>query len=254
MAISSSYHHPQRPRSKSPPTLDTDVFHHFCKLPTELRLRIWNFNLPRTRLVPITCGSSSLSRANDSSQTSLSWTSGCTSSAIIPVNLHVCAESRVEALKHYDLQFGFARGPGQVFFNPDRDILYFGPRQGYMAADSQFHTCLSMCDPKELAAVSRIAINDALFWIDTTYRSMSAASLTVELLRRIQARVPHLQELIFVPRQEESTDAYLEPTMVHVRMARQIQTAVATLCEQTPHWKPPRWRILPLSAFPSPYA
>jgi hypothetical protein len=112
-----------------------------------------------------------------------------------------------------------------------------------------------MCDPAELAAVRRLAINDALFWIDTTYRSMTAASLTVELLRRIQARMPGLEEIIFVPRAEESPDSasYVEPTMVYVRMARQIQTALATLCEQTPGWKPPCWRILPLSAFPQPY-
>ncbi|CAM1502864.1 Fc.00g076400.m01.CDS01 [Cosmosporella sp. VM-42] len=237
-------------------TQDTDTFHLFSKLPTELRLKIWNFNLPHTRLVPIRCGSNSPSHSAD--RGSLSWTSGCTSPAVIPANLHVCSEARAETLKHYNLQFGFARGPGQVFFNPVRDIVYFGPRDGYMASDSQFHTYMSMCDPAELAPVRRIAINDALFWIDNTYRSMTAASLTVEILRRIQSRMPGVQEIIFVPRDEESMTgpdaAYIEPTMVHVRMARQIQTAVATLVEQTPQWNPPRWRILPLSAFPSPYA
>ncbi|KAM5345502.1 hypothetical protein ACJ41O_011364 [Fusarium nematophilum] len=228
-----------------------DAFDHFSRLPTELRLKIWNYNLPQTRLVPVRCGSSW-----PGCEDSPSWT-GCTSPAEIPANLHACAESRAETLKHYRLEFGFVRGPGQIFFNPQRDILYFGPRDGYMASDSQFQTCMSMCDPHELAAVRRLAINDALFWIDTTYRSMTAASLTVELLRRIQARMPGLEEIIFVPRAEESpnstTCCYVEPTMVYVRMARQIQTALATLCEQTPHWKPPRWSILPLSAFPKPY-
>jgi hypothetical protein len=110
-----------------------------------------------------------------------------------------------------------------------------------------------MCDPEELALVRRLAINDALFWVDESYRSMTAASLTVELLRRIQARMPGLEEIIFVPRPEESrgSESYVEPTMVYVRMARQIQTALATLCEQTPGWTPPCWRILPLSAFQS---
>ncbi|KAH6976734.1 hypothetical protein EDB80DRAFT_757534 [Ilyonectria destructans] len=229
------------------------VFHLFCKLPTELRLKIWNFNLPRTRLVPIRCGSSSPSLL-DSSRESLSWTSRCTSTAPIPISLHVCAESRAEALKHYQLEFGFGRGQGQVFFNPHHDIIYFGLRDGYMAADSQFHTYMSMCDPAELTTVRRIAVN-ARFWIDNNYRSMTAASLTVEVLRRIQTRMPRLQEIIFVPRDKESMDgpgtAYLEPTTVHDRMAGQIQTAITMLCQQTPHWKPPRWSIQPLSAFPS---
>ncbi|GKU02468.1 hypothetical protein FLAG1_02197 [Fusarium langsethiae] len=226
---------------------DSGAFRNFCKLPTELRLKIWNYNLPPTRLVPIQYGSSWPGCSN-----SPSWT-GCTSPAIIPTNLHACSESRSEALKYYGLGFGFARGPGQVFLDPDRDILYFGPRDGYMAADSQFQTIMSMCDPEELALVRRLAINDALFWVDDSYRSMTAASLTVELLRRIQARMPGLEEIIFVPRPEElrGSESYVEPTMVYVRMARQIQTALATLCEQTPSWTPPCWRILPLSAFQS---
>lgn len=234
--------------------LTSPLQHLFSRLPTELRLKIWNFNLPRSRLVPIRCGSDSLS-CSDPCPGALSWTSGCTSTARIPASLHACAESRAEALKQYKLKFGFARGPGQVFFNPETDILYFGPRSGYMAADSQFHTYMSMCDPAELATVRRIAINDALFWIDNTYRSMTAASLTVELLRRIQSRMPGLQEIIFVPREDEVFEgygaAYIDPSMVHVRMAHQIQTAITTLCEQTPHWTPPLWRIVPLSAFPS---
>ncbi|RBR12586.1 uncharacterized protein FIESC28_08543 [Fusarium coffeatum] len=235
------------PSMSSQPTPATDTFRNFCKLPTELRLKIWNYNLPPTRLVPIQCGSSWPGCSD-----SLSWT-GCTSPAAIPVNLHVCGESRSEALKYYGLAFGFARGPGQVFLDPERDILYFGPRHGYMAADSQFQTIMSMCDPEELALVRRLAINDALFWVDESYRSMTAASLSVELLRRIQSRMPGLQEIIFVPRPEESRDSegYVEPTMVYVRMARQIQTALATLCEQTPGWTPPCWSILPLSAFKS---
>lgn len=84
---------------------------------------------------------------------------------------------------------------------------------------------MSMCDPTELATVRRIAVTDAPFWIDN-YRSITAASLTVEVLRRIQTRMPRLQEIIFVPRDKESMDgpgtAYLEPTTVHDRMAGQI--------------------------------
>ncbi|KAI5459990.1 hypothetical protein BGZ63DRAFT_425939 [Mariannaea sp. PMI_226] len=241
--------------SSSPLSSDTPPFHFFSRLPIELRLKIWNYNLPQTRLVPVRCGAD-WSCLPDSLEAGASLSTGCTSSAIIPANLHVCTESRAAALKYYQLQFGFARGPGQVFFNPVHDILYFGPRDGYMMADSQFHTCMSMCDPNELAAVRRVAINDGLFWIDSTYRSMTASRMTVELLRRLQARLPGLEEIIFVPREEESLDNLwpecVEPTMVYVRIAHQIQTALATLCEHTPDWTPPDWKILPLSAFPQP--
>ncbi|KAL3953517.1 hypothetical protein ACCO45_011473 [Purpureocillium lilacinum] len=186
--------------SSPPATVNPNEFHLFTQLPPELRLKIWNFNLPNSRLVPIRCGSGSPS-LREAPARPLGCTTGCTSGAPIPVNLHVCAESRAEAFKSYSCAFGFARGPGQVIFNPDRDILFFGPRDGYMAADSQFHTCMSMCDQGELACVRRVAISDALFWIDETYRSMTAASLTVEVIKQLALRMPNLEQVYFVPRE-----------------------------------------------------
>ncbi|KAF9871664.1 hypothetical protein CkaCkLH20_10862 [Colletotrichum karsti] len=178
-----------------------DHFHLFSKLPTELRLRIWNFNLPPPRIVPIRCGAKSLSFASHA-QTPPPSTSGCTSYVAIPVNLHVCHESRFEALKSYDLCFGMTRNPGQIFFDRDHDVLYFGARDGYMASEAQFLTVMSLCDPDDLANVRHLAVNDSLFWVDSMYQSMSAANLTVEVLKQIHARMPQLEHLIFVPRDE----------------------------------------------------
>lgn len=221
--------------------------HSFHKLPAELRLKIWKLNLPTPRLVSIRCGSKLLS-STDAPANTRSSTNGCTSDAPIPINLHVCDESRREAFKAYQPKFGFARGPGQVIFNTESDILYFGPRQGFMAADSQFHTCMVMSEPAELAGVRRLAISDALFWIDKTYRSGVAASLTVEVIKQIAQRMPGVQELTFVPREE---DALAEPVMVRERMARQIQTAIHTVCQQFPSWTPPPWGIVSLDMLPS---
>ncbi|GJN66694.1 hypothetical protein PLICBS_000713 [Purpureocillium lilacinum] len=226
--------------SSPPATVNPNEFHLFTQLPPELRLKIWNFNLPNSRLVPIRCGSGSPS-LREAPARPLGCTTGCTSGAPIPVNLHVCAESRAEAFKSYSCAFGFARGPGQVIFNPDRDILFFGPRDGYMAADSQFHTCMSMCDQGELACVRRVAISDALFWIDETYRSMTAASLTVEVIKQLALRMPNLEQVYFVPREEDEGS---DLAMVEERMACQVQMAVATVCQQLPRWRPPPCDII----------
>lgn len=113
-----------------------------------------------------------------------------------------------------------------------------------MAADSQFHTCMSMCDQAELARVRRIAISDALFWIDDTYRSMTAASLTMEVIKQLALRMPSLEQIIFVPREEDEAG---DLAMVQERMARQIQMAMATVCQQVRHWRPPPWHIVCLS-------
>ncbi|KAM0248546.1 hypothetical protein ACHAQJ_009422 [Trichoderma viride] len=234
-----------------------DSFRSFAKLPTELRLKIWDLSLPSPRLVPIQCGSDSISLLEEptasTSNPTLSrndMTTGCMSSAPIPVNLHICAESRLEALQTYRPSFGFARSPGQVFFNPEVDIMYFGPREGFMAANSQFHTCMMLCDREELARVRRLAISDALFWIGNTYNSMTAASFTLEVIKEAATRMPDLEELIFVPWEEEEEEGDHEDG-VQERMVRQIQTAIQSIEEQYPSLKLPSWKILPLSELPS---
>ncbi|KAG6040534.1 hypothetical protein E4U41_000247, partial [Claviceps citrina] len=115
--------------------------------------------------------------------------------------------------------------PGHIFFNPRSDILYFGPKEGYMAADAQFHTCMTMCDPSQLASVRRVAISDALFWVGNSYNSMTAASLTVEVIRQLYLRMPALEQLIFVPREQ---DHAARPLLTEERMFLQIKIAMRT--------------------------
>ncbi|PHH62546.1 hypothetical protein CDD81_6932 [Ophiocordyceps australis] len=238
-----SNHFLQTQPPQSPPTPRAQ-FHLFPLLPPELRLRIWNLNLPRSRLVPIRCGSESLSL--DASRLSLdASTTGCVSDAPIPVNLHVCSESRIEAQKTYHGAFGFARAPGRIMFNPGTDALMFGPRKGYMASYSQFQTCMSMCSPAQLAQVRRLAISDALFWSDSLYRSMTAAGLTFDVIKQLAQRMPRLEHIVFVPRQEdESSDL----KAVRERIAHQVQIAMALVGKQVLSWREPNWEVLDQSS------
>lgn len=329
------------------------IFHLFSKLPAELRWKIWAFNLPGPRLVSVHCGSKSLSCGLGSGHNHPSSSSyfGCTSQAKIPTNLHVCHESRREALRRYRASFGIARQPGQTFFDSEQDYLYFGPRDGFMASEANLRTVLSLCDPNELAQVRRVAINEALFWVyDSAWhrqpqsyhdhyshnhhqdqqdpqlqtppttpmedqhhqrrrqatqesdaplptpRSLTppsplpppipsaaamthtsiAASLLVDILRLVRARLPGLQELVLVPRDENplySSDCYLtEPAMGQNRLRRQVSEALAVafggtgsgedgMLQQQQHGRsstaaaaaPPwQWKIRTLSADPEP--
>ncbi|POS76497.1 hypothetical protein DHEL01_v205106 [Diaporthe helianthi] len=319
--------------------------HLFSKLPAELRWKIWAFNLPGPRLVSVHCGSKSLSCGLGIGHHHFSPSSsfGCTSQAKIPTNLHVCHESRREALRQYRASFGIARQPGQTFFDPDQDYLYFGPRDGFMASEANLRTVLSLCDPNELAQVRRVAINEALFWvydsawhrqipchhdhhsqnndeqlqtppttpmddqqhqqhqqhqrrpefqqtntplstpgpltpqsppllpltaaIATTHTSI-AASLLVDILRLVRARLPGLLELVLVPRDENplySSDCYLtEPAMGQNRLRRQVSEALAvafggdggmaerSMVVAAAALSPWDWKIRTLSADPSP--
>ncbi|KAJ4153403.1 hypothetical protein LMH87_009891 [Akanthomyces muscarius] len=211
----------------------------FSELPPEIRLRIWHYSLPGPRIVPIRCGVDQLAPG---SLRSLAAATGCTTTTPNPTNLHICAESRAEAIKSYRRCFGFAYRPGHIYFNPSRDVLYFGPRKGYMNTEAQFRTCMTMCNSSELAAVRRVAVSDAIFWIDDTYRSMTAASITMDVLRIIDQRLPNLEELAFVPREEDEACRYdLDETLQ--RMHDQIDTAVNTLAQQNIVYRVPAWHI-----------
>lgn len=305
--------------------------HLFSKLPAELRWKIWAFNLPGPRLVSVHCGSESLSSGLDSGRPLPSPSSafGCTSQAKIPPNLHVCHESRREALRQYRASFGIARQPGQTFFDSEQDYLYFGPRDGFMASEANLRTVLSLCDPTELAQVRRVAINEALFWVyDSAWHRQApcyheqhhhlqqqnqqlqtppttpmesqhqpnrhpfqetstalplppiatppppptaaatmthtsiAASLLIDILRLVRARLPGLRELVLVPRDENplySSDSYLtEPAMGQNRLRRQVSEALTAAFEGEgaaadssglPSWE---WKIRTLSADPDP--
>jgi len=238
----------------------------FPKLPPELRVRIWSYNLPGPRIVSIRCGAPSPSQPSCSSQSRRSR--GCTSPAPIPVNLHICHESRTEALKTYTLAFGIARQPGQVYFDFERDVLYFGPRDGYMASEAQFRTALTLIDPAELAAVRRLAISEALFCADRSrggggsssrwpYQSAMAASLATEVLMQVRARMLGLQELVFVPHDggpAYGDDAALADSAVVQGLARQVRSAVGSVRTQFPEWCAPPWRVMTLGGVPDPPA
>ncbi|KAK2604972.1 hypothetical protein N8I77_007859 [Diaporthe amygdali] len=92
-----------------------------------------------------------------------------------------------------------------------------------------------------------------------TYTSI-AASLLVDILRLIHARLPGLRELVFVPRDENplySSDCYLtRPAMAQNRLARQVREAMRAAFESdgaaetaAPPWD---WKIMTLSADPDP--
>jgi hypothetical protein len=229
-------------------------------------LRIWNLNLPGARIVPIYCGSDlslqtdSPTRPSTSSALSISSSSsqppGCSSSALIPANLHACSESRNHALAtRYSHSLAFARSPnGRVILDHDLDVLYFPPAPGYMAAPAQFHTCMSLCDPADLRRIRRVALHEDIFSGHLRqqpqkggggyYWSALAVGLTTECLRLVRDRMPAVDEIIIVSAAGSRDQEVLQEDMeleYSERLAAQVQTAMKDLSETAdmpwnPHW------------------
>ncbi|TVY17186.1 hypothetical protein LARI1_G003842 [Lachnellula arida] len=94
----------------------------FPQLPSELRLKIWEEMLPGPRDVEIEYH---MDYATFNGK-KISKFSGWTSHEPVPVALHICQESRQEALVHYQPSFGSYFHPSKIYFNFSRDTLLFG--------------------------------------------------------------------------------------------------------------------------------
>ncbi|KAF4123245.1 hypothetical protein GMORB2_6795 [Geosmithia morbida] len=202
-----------------------DSFTLFPQLPPEIRLRIWDLTLPSSRLIPIRCG-------YDPSPSSTSVGPGCFSPASIPPSLQACIESRQHALStRYTHSLSMARSPARVLLDHESDVLYFPPKEGYMAASAEFHTFLSLCNQTDLARLRRIALHE----------SGLAVGLTVECLARIRDRMPAIEQIIFVCASHEDGGDDDAPA----RLRAQIHTAMSDLAASSGgKWTPPIWTIV----------
>ncbi|KAI1425905.1 hypothetical protein F5Y12DRAFT_325386 [Xylaria sp. FL1777] len=101
----------------------------FGKLPAELRIKIWQLAMPEARTVVIKSPFSQktvpisldkvLPQPLDRGETWQSTTQ-------VPALLHVNAEARHEALKHYSLSLGVGNTQPRVYIDFNRDTLVFG--------------------------------------------------------------------------------------------------------------------------------
>ncbi|KAI1405739.1 hypothetical protein F4819DRAFT_482457 [Hypoxylon fuscum] len=106
------------------------TFTKFNELPPELRIKIWQHAMPESRTVVVKSPYPSqrhtprsleeaMSDSHDQEDTWYSTTQ-------IPALLHVNAEARHEALKHYKLSLGVGDAQPRVYVDFNRDTIFFG--------------------------------------------------------------------------------------------------------------------------------
>ncbi|KAI1771912.1 hypothetical protein F4818DRAFT_194440 [Hypoxylon cercidicola] len=106
------------------------TFPKFNELPPELRIKIWQDAMSDSRTVVVKSPyarqrhthrslEEAMSQVHDQEETWYSTTQ-------IPALLHVNAEARHEALKHYTLSLGVGRAQPRVYVDFNRDTIFFG--------------------------------------------------------------------------------------------------------------------------------
>ncbi|KAI0887337.1 uncharacterized protein GGS22DRAFT_198674 [Annulohypoxylon maeteangense] len=233
----------------------TQVFHLFTRLPIELRSKIWACNLPGPRIVEIKC-SAEPARTSQLRQGDRRAVV-CTSTSPIPINLHICRESRWEALKRYRLLFGSSPQLGRIFFDPLEDTLYFGPRRGIATAETLFHTFVSLVQREDLGQVRRIAISEGLItYTGSGSRRGRANKLTFkQTLCQAQRYFINIEHLTFVSDDRNpvySSDAvFVEPRVRNRILERRIQEAIDVVEGQQPEFKLPLCSVRVIAAEPN---
>ncbi|RYP56638.1 hypothetical protein DL771_011672 [Monosporascus sp. 5C6A] len=232
----------------------------FPRLPAELRLKIWAENLPGSRIVTIRCSStssptpSSACRSHDDDAAPR-----FTSSAPIPANLHACRESRCEAMRQYRLLFGTCGEPGRIFFDPMRDILYFGARDGDAASESQLCNFMSLVSFEEMVCLRYIAINEMLIPGGRTLvdgASVNATKYTVkDIMYHINLLFRFLKQLFIICGDKNpvySSDSVLvEPSTPNRLIERRVDAAIRSIQREQVGWTPPQWTVRVIASSPN---
>ncbi|KAI0122914.1 hypothetical protein BJ170DRAFT_687625 [Xylariales sp. AK1849] len=111
-------------------TQKAKTFTMFSELPPELRIKVWQLAMPEARTVVVRSPYTRKTAIPKSLEESLAqqWDSSeaWRSNTQIPALLHVNAEARHEALKHYKLSLGVGQHPPRVYVDFTRDTLFFG--------------------------------------------------------------------------------------------------------------------------------
>jgi hypothetical protein len=218
------------------------LFTLFSELPTELRLKVWTLSLPAPRIVVLKYNYAPSDQSHGPSHDQAMR--GCTSPTLIPSNLHINREARNEALLSYNLSFNIHHERAKIFFNPAIDILYFGPKEGYLDSFKQFTDASSMIVKSELAKVKRLAVHENLF--SQSNENVSATRIK-EFWEYVQRKFTNVEEVVVVSKVERNCCPIRGGMCEQVGregLTRRIERGLRFV-KRGSSWKTPSWCVLP---------
>jgi hypothetical protein len=155
--------------------------------------------------------------------------------------------------------FGIGQGPGRIYINPSVDTIYFGPRDGYAASQSQLHTFMSRVAADDLRAVHQVAINETLIpgcYTTVDGRLLAGIGLPIDqVLLQVCTIFSQLEQLTIVWGDNNpiySTDSvFAEPRIANRLIERRIRKGIQAIEEKHTQWKPPAWKVMGISSDPN---
>ncbi|KAI8627664.1 hypothetical protein F5Y19DRAFT_440737 [Xylariaceae sp. FL1651] len=149
-------------------------FTKFNDLPPEIRIKIWQYAMPEERTVVIKSPyvrhreiPTSLEGALPQSFDEETWQS----TTQVPALLHVNAEARHEALKHYTLSLGVGKVQPRVYIDFNRDTIFFGNSELKPECSSLW------AETKDLNKVQRLAVVPEGAWRVLRWKKVDLNSL-----------------------------------------------------------------------------
>lgn len=181
----------------------------FPFLPVELRLKIYTYSIPNSRLVPL------ILKTSHSFKDNTLGPNNTISSTIIPPLLHVCHEARQIAREHYSLSFhqsgSQSRCSSTVWWRNDgSDIALLGPNlipnsHDYEDPSDHFKKVLALLhhySQHEPYNIFRIAIPQKIFHYSNPRSIISVSGLPDLSLREfwvnIITKLPGIKEVLFI--------------------------------------------------------
>ncbi|CCU81801.1 hypothetical protein BGHDH14_bgh05596 [Blumeria hordei DH14] len=241
----------------------------FPFLPVELRLKIYTYSIPDSRLVPLILKTSHSFKDNSHGP------NAAVSSTVIPPLLHVCHEARQIAREHYSLSFHHPgsqpRCPATVWWRNDgSDIALLGHNSlpsGHELEDPSDHfkkvlALLHHCSQHEPYNIFRIAIPQKIFHYTNPRSIISVSGLPDLSLREfwvnIITKLPSINEVLFVqesmevlapnpynllivsPVAHQSERIKSKPTL----FKRHVAKALSVVLKAYPLAHPPSWNVV----------
>jgi hypothetical protein len=232
-------------------------FQLFPKLPLELRLKIWRYACPRPRVVmvkyhfkvlpePIPDPEQEFWGVDENVSHIVHWIGP---SVEIPLILHVCRESRLEALSIYEAGLEICPDGHQTYWNPKLDTVF-------LIKESSRRSSSTLRPLDEVPVRARVRIQHLAIDLNVSTISYTDGAVKEQLLPLIDFTSLRSLTLVIdpiLPDESKSRVIFREPMDVPIHqflntrptaIEQRFENILEAIKKENPGWEPPKVRAM----------